>query len=238
MFLIEIYKRIPLRHRNTLNLIRHRVNSNRFLLTLFSYYRHTATLRYLKKFNDPYFLRLGESRHFDGWVSTNFQVFCRHLIDATRPFKANPGAKFVFIDNVIEHLSLNDGKLMLENIFEALNPGGTLRIATPNIRNIAEMYLNPNPEAIADFRQEFSAHGIDITYPTDLLKATFNHFGHQTGYIYDAEVLGDILSSLGYVNIEVFSPGESNIPELRHLETRVQKSDRWGQLCMQATKPI
>jgi predicted SAM-dependent methyltransferase len=237
MLLFRLYKKIPLRHRDRLNLIRHRVNSNKALLKVTSRVRHKLTMRYLGRVTEPFRLRLGESRKFEGWISTNYQVFCRHLLDATRPFKVRPGASFIVIDNVIEHLPLSKGISMLENIFDCLNPGGVLRIATPNLKNIALMYLNPNFLEIENFKKDFIAHGIEIRYPADLLKATFNHFGHQTGYIYDEDTLSQILTDLGFIDIKPHLPGESDIPALQLIESRVGNSDKWGQLCLEAMKP-
>ena len=237
MLLFRLYKKIPLRHRDKLNLIRHRINSNKVLLRIFSHYRHKRTVKHLSNSKEPFQLRLGESRKFDGWVSTNYQVFCRNLLDATRPFGVSPGAAYIVIDNVIEHLPLSKGVSMLENIFQCLNPGGVLRIATPDLRGIATMYLNPVDNEIENFRNDFLPHGIKVDYDADLLKATFNHFGHQTGYIYDLDILKSILTDLGFINIQKYLPGESDIPSLKNVESRVGLSDRWGQLCLEATKP-
>lgn len=234
---MRLYKKVPLSQRDKLNLIRHRINSNKVLLTISSRYRHGRTVKHLSHSNEPFQLRLGESRRFNGWISTNYQVFCRHLLDATRPFGVSPGAAFIVIDNVIEHLPLSKGVAMLENIFECLNPGGVLRIATPNLQGIAAMYLSPEATEFENFRNDFAPHGIKVQYAADLLKATFNHFGHQTGYIYDIDILEGILTNLGFTNVRKYLPGESDIPSLKNVESRIGLSDRWGQLCLEATKP-
>lgn len=237
MLLLRLYKKIPLRYRDKINLFRHRINSNKVLLKISSSIRHKLTMRHLSRAKEPFRLRLGESRNFEGWVSTNYQVFCKHLLDATKPFAVPPGAKYIVIDNVIEHLTLGKGVLMLENIYDCLIPGGVLRLATPDLHKIASMYLNPNSVEIENFKNDFKPHGIEIRYPADLLKATFNHFGHQTGYIYDLDILTSILTDLGYVNIKNHLPGESDIPALANIESRVSLSDKWGQLCIEAMKP-
>lgn len=233
-----MYKSLPLNVRDKVNFLRHRINSNVVLLMLLSPLRHKLTIRHLASFNEPFRLRLGESRKFEGWVSTNYQVFCRHLLDATKPFKIGAGASYIVIDNVIEHLSLTEGTKMLRNIFECLIPGGVVRIATPNLREIVKMYFSPNPDEIANFRNDFHPHGVDVVYPADLLKATFNHFGHQTGYIYDLETLNTKLTEIGFVGIKQYKPGESEIHALKGVESRVGLSDRWGQLCIEASKPL
>jgi predicted SAM-dependent methyltransferase len=126
---------------------------------------------------------------------------------------------------------------MLQNIFDCLIPGGVLRLATPNLRNIANVYLNPSLEELSSFKIDFSQHGIDIRFPPDLLKATFNNFGHQFGYIYDFETLQKLLEEIGFIGVEKFKPGKSNIDSLKNIENRIGESDQWGQLCLEATKP-
>ena len=237
MLFIRIYKKLPLQIRDKINFLRHRINSNGVLLSIISRIRHRWTLRKLAKFDSPFNLRLGESRKFDGWISSNYQIFCSNFLDATKPFNVEPGAKFVVIDNVLEHLPLELGSKMLNNIYQALIPGGTVRIATPNLRNIVKIYLNPSPQDLDDFRQDFMPHGIKVKFPTDLFNATFNHFGHQSGYIYDFETLQLILREIGFVNIQSFIPGNSNKKYLQNIESRIGKSDLWGQLCVEAEKP-
>jgi predicted SAM-dependent methyltransferase len=54
-----------------------------------------------------------------------------------------PEATFdvVYHSHVLEHFSRGDGLCLLQRCFRVLRPGGTIRVAVPNLENIARLYL-------------------------------------------------------------------------------------------------
>jgi predicted SAM-dependent methyltransferase len=137
---------------------------------------------------------------------------------------------------VIEHLTFENGKKMLSNIYDALEIGGKTRITTPDLESICKVYLQADLNYLKDYANDLENHNLKIDYFPDLLKTTFNSFGHHKGYIYDYNLLSSILQEIGFQNIEKFQPGISNDKTLRNLEHRNSKSDMWSQLSIEATK--
>ena len=68
-----------------------------------------------------------------GWVNTDVSPRCPYWLDMRRPWPfPNGSVRMVFSDNVIEHLSLTDGRAFLKNAREAMMPGGIIRTSTPD----------------------------------------------------------------------------------------------------------
>ena len=237
MWIRRIYNKLPSRMQLFIHLLIVRIDTNRILLFMFGYIRHKSTVRRLNRSSESILLRLGESEKSSGWVCTNYETLAANFLDARRPYKTILGVKYIVADNVIEHLNLRDGYLMLENAFSALLPGGKIRLATPDLRNIAEAYLKENQASIEQFKENFGPHGIRINSFADLFHATFHYFGHEHGYIYDFAALEEVLDAIGFVEIKQYLSGESDVPELRNIEKRMKSSDMWGQLCVEARKP-
>lgn len=236
MTLLRLYwKRIPMGIRGKFHLLLHRFNSNRFLLSLF-HFRHIRTKRRLTRFEEPVKLRIGESRRFVDWHSTNFQLLAPHFLNATRNYGKNV-CRFIFADNVIEHLDYDSGRLLLEKAFSALIHDGILRLTTPDLRQIVSRYLLASPEDLMDFAHDLREHEQSVISFPDFLRVTFTSFGHDKGFIYDFETLRAVLKNVGFVEVKKFLPGESDEPHLRNLETRVGKSDIWSQMAVEARKP-
>jgi predicted SAM-dependent methyltransferase len=231
-----LWKKLPVKYRNAVHLILHRFNSSNFLLKMF-HFRHSNTVRKLKKMTNPVNLRLGESRQFEGWVSTNYQVITRHFLDATR-FYGKEVCQYIFADNVIEHIDRNAGAKLFESSFNALKPGGILRLATPDLEEVSKRYLSRLNTDLKDFARDMEPHGLDIQAHPDLLRITFTAFGHDKGFIYDFSTLKSQLEKAGFQYVTKFQPGKSLTPALMDLETRVGKSDLWSQMAIEATKPI
>ena len=231
-----LWKLMPIKFRNLTHFVFHRINSSRILLRLFSF-RHSLTVRTLRNQNRPINLRIGESRFFSGWLSTNYQVFARHYLDATKDY-GNAFCKYIFADNVIEHLDRDKGHLLLQRAFTALQPGGVIRIATPDLGQIATKYVNRDFVALRDFQKDLSNHQLSIQDFPDLLRVTFTAFGHHKGFIYDRETLDALLEQVGFVRVKHHQPGESDRLELRDLESRTGSSDLWSQMAVEAEKPL
>lgn len=231
---MRIWYKLPYSVRNYAHKKLHKVNSNRFLLFL-TFFRHKMTAQSFKSSN-RFFLRIGESRQFPNWVSTNYQVFTRNFLDATKPY-GNEICAAIFADNVIEHLSLDRGTKMLTMAHYALVSGGKIRIATPDLKSIVRAYLGGEEKVLREFREDLDGHNLNVRYPADLLRITFTGFGHEKGFIYDFEALRSVLEDVGFVEVKKFLPGESDETHLRNLETRMGKSDMWSQMAVEARKP-
>lgn len=212
-----------------------RFNSNALLIALSSW-RHQITCRKLANLSNLK-LRIGESRKFEGWVSTNYQVMVKNFLDGRRSLKGVKTLHYVYLDNVIEHLTREDGLKMLENLFDAMRTDGVIRLATPDLRSICEKYLTGNPNYIDELRADMAQHGLEVTSMPDLFRVTFCAFGHEKGFIYDFATLKSSLESVGFIDVQAFRPGVSNRPDLLGLESRTGKSDEWSQMCIEAVRP-
>ncbi len=230
----KIWKKFPISYRNKFHRILQIVNSSRILLNLF-YFRHYLTRFFISR-NSCKNLRIGESLKYSNWLSTNYQVFTKHFLDATRIFSTSNNFKYIIADNVIEHLNLQSGEKMLGNMYQALQFGGKIRITTPDLESICKVYLIADSNFLLDYAHDLENHDLDIRYFPDILKSTFNAFGHHKGYIYDFKLLSDILIRIGFGNIQKFQAGQSNDLLLKNLEHRTSKSDNWSQMSIEATK--
>ena len=199
-------------------------------------FRNVMTRRAMRHRSRPINLRLGESRHFQGWLSTNYQVFTRHYLDATKTYGQGL-CQYIFADNVIEHLDKENGFLLLNRAFEALRSGGVIRVTTPDLEQITKKYLDRDLKALNDFQNDLSNHRLDIQEFPDLLRITFTAFGHHKGFIYDKATLKALLEKIGFVNVSFHLPGQSDRIELQGLESRTGSSDMWSQMAIEAEKP-
>lgn len=232
--LIKQYRRLPRNFRDKLHHILHRFNSNVFLLQLCGF-RHRLTCKRLRCFEFVN-LRIGESGIFENWISTNYQVICANFLDATKPLKGVKNLQFVIADNVIEHLSLTNGNIMLENLYNAMLPGATLRLSTPNLRELASKYLESDFYALEQLKIDLNQHSVAFQYLPDILRVQFTSFGHHKGYLYDFQTLQLLLAKNGFKNIRQVETSKSSLMPLKNAENRKSPSDKWAQLCIEAEK--
>lgn len=230
-----MWKRLPVKFRDAAHYALHRINTNSALLLLFSW-RHRITCRRLGP-GSGIQLRIGESRKFEGWVSTNYQVFVKNFLDGRLPLVGVNSLRFVYLDNVIEHLAKSDAALMLTNLCAAMESGGVLRLTTPNLRALAERYVSNDIAALSEFADDMGKHGLVANDLPDMLRLTFCAFGHEKGYIYDFDSLKRLIESSGFAGVTLYPVGLSKHKELCNLESRVGKSDQWGQMSLEAVKP-
>src|SRR4051812_41800883 len=65
---------------------------------------------------------------YPGWLNTDIEPGPGKVyLDATKPFPISDGAiQYIFGEHVIEHLSYDDGLLMLRECYRVLAPGGKI----------------------------------------------------------------------------------------------------------------
>ena len=64
-------------------------------------------------------------------------------------------ASAIYCSHVLEHMSLDEFRTTLRNVFSYLRPGGTFRLVLPDIEQLAKSYLaDPDAGASVRFMQD------------------------------------------------------------------------------------
>ena len=95
-------------------------------------------------------------RYHQSWTNVDFistgpNVLAHNLLQGT-PFDDN-NFDVVYHSHVLEHFNKGDGKKFIQECYRVLKPGGVLRIAVPNLEQIARLYLQKLEEALAGNEQ-------------------------------------------------------------------------------------
>ncbi len=173
------------------------------------------------------------------WLNTDVGWRSRLYLDITSPWPVpSHSTSHIYADNVIEHFPLEIARRILRHAFDALQPGGTIRLVTPGVDRIARIYLDD--AATAERHLEFwrTTFGAQASHRVDLLRLTFNEFGHHRGYLYDWDALASELERAGYTQIRELKSGESDSPVLRGLESRTKEVEAATMLVVEALKAV
>jgi SAM-dependent methyltransferase len=197
----------------------------------------TARLRKaIRTMARPIALELGARGARPGWLVTDTGGATPHHLDPGGRWPFEDGAlSFVYADNVIEDLPLAQGRALLAEARRCLRPGGTLRLATPDIARHVELYLVGAPAISSAVASGYRSAGVAVEYPIDLVRAPIGGFGHHDGYVYDFEALADELQRAGFERVVQEPMGESDHPQLVGLERRSEPGAD-AQLVVEATR--
>jgi predicted SAM-dependent methyltransferase len=114
----------------------------------------------------------------------------------------------------MEHLTIDEGQRCLRDWFRLLQPGGTLRIATPDLQYLVERYQTAWRDQAWLALPEYAF----IQTRAQMMNVAFRWWDHR--YLYDGEELERRLREAGYVAVRRCTLGESAVPGLSGLETR------------------
>jgi predicted SAM-dependent methyltransferase len=148
------------------------------------------------------------------------------FLDATRTFPFGDATfHYVYLEHLIEHLSYDTAGRMLAECHRVLRPGGRIRIATPDLTLLLDLYQHrndPSPEE-ATFVQWVADTLLGDRRRAAVPFVLNNHFrawGHQ--FLFDEETLCGLLAAAGFTAQRRYRVGESDDPELRGLETHAR----------------
>jgi hypothetical protein len=158
-----------------------------------------------------------------GWLNTDIEPWqTEWYLDATKAFPVPSGSmRYVFSEHVIEHLTYEQGLGMLRESFRVLASGGRIRIVTPNILKLIDLFRDPKPPELQRYIEgKLAFHRWPSTpFPEVLiLNRELHSFGHQ--FVYDPQALRDSLERAGFTAITEYRPGISNDPALAGIEIR------------------
>lgn len=168
-------------------------------------------------------LHIGCGKHYlNGWLNADLVPAARHVLwlDAKRPFPFSTGIfQFVYSEHLIEHLSYEEGLVMLSECFRVLKQGGKIRIATPDFKFLVDLYRSEKSAleiAYIKWAAEVFLDGASSCEATLVINNFMRAWEHQL--IYDAELLRESLVKAGFGEITRCELNESEDVELQGLE--------------------
>jgi SAM-dependent methyltransferase len=193
------------------------------------------TRRALASAERPLKLEIGGLLPRQGWVITNVNAVTRNYMDATTRWPIeDSAAAYIFSDNVIEHIPLDAGRTMLSEAYRVLQPGGVIRLVTPDIRKHVELYLAGAASVEGDVAKEYRDMGLVVEHSIDLIRIPIGSFGHHEGYVYDFEILEHELKRAGFHSVVLCEMGESEHEALRGIDFRLAQEG--AQIVVEATR--
>jgi predicted SAM-dependent methyltransferase len=181
-------------------------------LVRWGYRFHPRQRRRLRKLRESSDLRV----HFgcganplQGWVNidgvanpcADLLLDIRHVL----PLEAG-SAKFIFAEQVLEHLRFREALLFLQECHRILAPGGVIRILTPDLEKFTRAYV----EKDQSFFQKASPGEKN---PIRALNLAFRRDGFHH-YLYDQGELERVLRQAEFIRIIPSSFCKSRWPEL------------------------
>jgi predicted SAM-dependent methyltransferase len=183
----------------------------------------SAIDRYLASAKTPS-LHIGANRnHISGWLETDIEPMDSETVylDATKTFPLASGTiAYIYSEHMIEHVPFAAGLNMLKECRRVLRPEGVLRVATPDLAFILNLYSNPGNDGRSYMRwmaQTFMA-GVaraDVK-AVSIINNAFRSWGHK--FLYDADTLESSLREAGFSKIVRVKYNDSVHEKLRGIE--------------------
>lgn len=157
-----------------------------------------------------------------GWLNVDIlpKTNDTAYLDATKTFPINNDTfDYIFAEHMIEHITFDEAQLMLKECFRVLKKDGVIRIATPNLDNIAKLIEQPNkPE-----HQEYIKYYVENFYGKDYpnlpalqINKIFYAFHHR--FIHNFNSLKYILEKAGFSKVTQVEVSKSNHETLSNIE--------------------
>jgi len=159
-----------------------------------------------------------------GWLNSDFPARSPEVLelDATATFPFQTGTfSYVFSEHMIEHVPYAGGAAMLKESHRVLKPGGKIRISTPDLKFLMDLYLaGDRRTALQNSYIKWAtdtfvrnAPGYD---PVFVINNFVRDWGHL--FIYDEKILRFSLEQAGFTHITRPELNASPDEPLRNLE--------------------
>ena len=169
-------------------------------------------------------LHLGCGRNIlDGWINTDYNTAKfggSEYLDVTIKFPYNNNSvDYIFSEHMIEHITYHEGKFMLEESFRVLKSGGKIRISTPDLKFLINLYTDNKTDLqkkYIDYSVNHSSYNVSIGTDTFIINNFVRDWGHI--FIYDKKILKTLLESIGFTDVKSYLITESEDENLKNLE--------------------
>ena len=123
------------------------------------------------------------------------------------PFK-DKSVEYIFSSHFLEHLENQQAIILLNNCYRVLKESGKIRISIPDLEYVVKLYKIDKVKMLENY------FFID--------KAEGYHAQHK--YMYDFEMLYEILYKIGFRNITRCEFKKGNVPDIELLDNRPEDS--------------
>ena len=119
-------------------------------------------------------LNLGGGGVLSGrWLTADVDPRSDVYMDITKRLPLPEGSiDVIYMEEVIEHVTLQEGKALLDECLRVLKPGGRLRVTTPSLNVLARRALK-DEAYVPELNKMFYEHGHRYIYSEEQLRACF-----------------------------------------------------------------
>lgn len=156
---------------------------------------------------------------FPGWVNVDLDreslpQVCANLAFAL-PFRSE-SVDLVHSEDFIDQLELQQARRLLTECHRILKPNGVLRILTPDLEQLAQLYLHDQARLQRLWREHVGVP-MEIGSAGEIFNLGMRFAGHT--FLYDAETFTLLAAECGFDARRV-AYQQSDVPELRGLDLR------------------
>ena len=158
----------------------------------------------------------------DGWLNADLIPTVNNVIcvNAAKKITFDSGIfDYVYSEHMIEHISYIEGHNMLRESFRVLKEKGKIRISTPNLAVLVDLYRKDK----SDIQNKYIAwmtkkyiHDAPCNIDTFVINNYVRNWGHT--FIYDEKTLKYSLEKAGFKNVIRCNINESQDENFQNLE--------------------
>ena len=203
----------------------YRCNHLRFFYTkhFFSYLMRNKTINYYINSHKIKKLQLSCGEYpLEGWLNTELYGQTNQVpLNLLKKFPLQDNSfDYIFLEHTIEHFSFLDGKKILNECYRVLKNNGTVRIATPDLQFLIDIYKQ-NKSIIQKRYIKWSTEEFHLPHKGFESVFVINNYvrawGHQ--FIYNFTALKVLLSEIGFSKITKCEINKSQDVNLQNLES-------------------
>lgn len=187
-----------------------------------------SRVRLAMRRNVPRKLQVGSGgNRMPGWINSDIEPWSEVIVFLEKRLPFGDGSlERIYLEHVLEHVSYETALHFLKEARRVLQPGGVVRIAVPDLEELASAYLDDNWRHLDWVRKPEFAF---VRTRAQMINISFRWWGHM--HLYDKEEMERALHEAGFTTCEFVARGESSHFDLRGLETRPESN-----LVVEATK--
>ncbi len=165
-------------------------------------------------------LHIGSGKNVkDGWLNCDIEPLSTKVayINVTKKFPLKDNTfDYVYSEHMIEHINHKDGLLMLNECFRILKPNGIIRITTPDIDNLIDIFHNDQNKYDDYINWSYEVNDLVNKSSIEVFNNFFQSWGHK--FIYSKSFMKNHLENIGFKNLNFFNICQSGNDELKNLE--------------------